>query len=401
MAGLLAGTARVFTRAATLVAANGRRTAGDRRVLAISLGMPVLVMILVGALFNSGRGRVTIGVASAGSGPLGAALVADLQHSTVVRVRPEPTLAAATADLRRGVVLLAVEVPSGYDAALRSGRQAHVVVRGQLGQTSSTQAQIAVTQLVDAQSGAVAAARRRPPGVSFDTALAAASTRLAAHPVPLVEEVTAKRTVDLQNPSVSPYAYTAPANVVLFVFILSFVTASRGVQDRQAGLTRRILATPTPPAAVVVGELGTAFVVALGQAVFLLVVGALVFGVHWGDLPATAVLTVALCLAGAGAGATLGTLVRSVEQVVAVGVPLALALGMLGGCMWPLAIVGPVMRAVGHAVPTAWAMDGFVSLVYGHAGLGGIGGDVLVLASFAVALTALAALRLRSAVFAS
>jgi ABC-2 type transport system permease protein len=87
---------------------------------------------------------------------------------------------------------------------------------------------------------------------------------------------------------------------------------------------------------------------------------------------------------------------RSHEQAVAVGVVLAIAGGMLGGCMWPLSMVGPTMQAVGHLMPQAWAMDGFVKLVYGHQGVGAILPEALVLAGFAVVLSTLAALKLRS-----
>jgi ABC-2 type transport system permease protein len=72
-------------------------------------------------------------------------------------------------------------------------------------------------------------------------------------------------------------------------------------------------------------------------------------------------------------------------------------MGMLGGCMWPLEIVPPVMRTVGHAVPQAWAMDAWIALVFDGAGLGDVAGDLAVLAGFAVVLGLLARRQLRRA----
>jgi ABC-2 type transport system permease protein len=74
---------------------------------------------------------------------------------------------------------------------------------------------------------------------------------------------------------------------------------------------------------------------------------------------------------------------------------------MLGGCMWPLSGVGPLMRTVGHIAPQAWAMDAFVRLIFGHSGLVGILPDVGVLALFAFGLVALATSRLRAVAMAS
>ena len=81
---------------------------------------------------------------------------------------------------------------------------------------------------------------------------------------------------------------------------------------------------------------------------------------------------------------------RSEEQAISLAVVLGIVGGMLGGCMYPLAVVGPVVRGVGHIVPQAWAMDAFVKLIYDHEGLTAVLPEVGVLALFAAALCALA-----------
>jgi ABC-2 type transport system permease protein len=69
---------------------------------------------------------------------------------------------------------------------------------------------------------------------------------------------------------------------------------------------------------------------------------------------------------------------------------------MLGGCMWPLEIVPPVMRTVGHAVPHAWAMDAWTALALDGEGVGAVTTELLVLAAFALVLGTIAVLRLRA-----
>ena len=64
--------------------------------------------------------------------------------------------------------------------------------------------------------------------------------------------------------------------------------------------------------------------------------------------------------------------------------------GLLGGCMYPLDVVGPVVRGVGHVVPQAWAMDAFVKLIDDHDGLTAVLPEVAALAIFAALLVALA-----------
>ena len=88
-------------------------------------------------------------------------------------------------------------------------------------------------------------------------------------------------------------------------------------------------------------------------------------------------------------------MLRNAEQATSIGPPAGIALGMLGGCMWPLAIVPAPMRAVGHLFPQAWAMDAFIALIARDAGLAGIARQLAVLAAFAAVLLALATWRLR------
>jgi ABC-2 type transport system permease protein len=65
--------------------------------------------------------------------------------------------------------------------------------------------------------------------------------------------------------------------------------------------------------------------------------------------------------------------------------------------MWPLEIVGPTMKAIGHITPHAWAMDAFVALIARGADLGGIVPQLLVLLAYAAVLLPVATWRLRAA----
>jgi ABC-2 type transport system permease protein len=100
-------------------------------------------------------------------------------------------------------------------------------------------------------------------------------------------------------------------------------------------------------------------------------------------------------LVGTGVAMLFGAVLRNAEQATSIGPPVGIALGMLGGCMWPLAVVPEPMRVVGHLFPHAWAMDAFVDLIAKDAGLAGITVPLAVLAAFAAVLLTLAVWRLR------
>jgi len=110
---------------------------------------------------------------------------------------------------------------------------------------------------------------------------------------------------------------------------------------------------------------------------------------------AAAALVIVWVLVGTGAGMLAGTVFRTPEQASAIGPALGIGLGMLGGAMWPLEIVTPVMRAIGHGTPHAWAVDGWIEVLSRGGGLLDIGPQLAVLAGFAAVLLALASIRLR------
>ena len=90
-----------------------------------------------------------------------------------------------------------------------------------------------------------------------------------------------------------------------------------------------------------------------------------------------------------------GAFGRNPDQAGSLGVFLGMMLGALGGAMVPIEIFGEPMRTVAHVTPHAWAIDGFRGLVFDHAGLVGILPQIGVLGAMALALVAVATVRLR------
>lgn len=194
------------------------------------------------------------------------------------------------------------------------------------------------------------------------------------------------------------FDYTAPAYLVLFVFINTLVAGWGLPVNRALGLTRRAFVAPTRASAVLLGEWLYRLVVALLQAALIVLVGGVLFGVNWGDPWASAAIVTLFSLVSTGAAILLGSLCRSAEQVTALAPPIGIALGMLGGCMWPLEVVGPTMQAVGRATPHAWAVSAFTEVVGRGAGLADIVSELAVLAGFALVFLLVALWRFGRAV---
>ena len=190
-------------------------------------------------------------------------------------------------------------------------------------------------------------------------------------------------------------SYSSLGNLVLFMFINSLAIGGQLVAARQLGVIRRSLAAPVSAADLAAGFVAARMVFALIQAGLIIVVGAVFFDVEWGDPVAVSAVVLVFAIVCAAAGLILGALAKSPEQAPAIGVPVSIALAMLGGCMWPLFIVPDLIRRIGHLTPHAWAVDGLVEVVFDGGTIGAIGVELAVLSAFAVVLGGIAVLSLR------
>ncbi|MDQ2953281.1 MAG: ABC transporter permease [Chloroflexota bacterium] len=328
------------------------------------IALPLLITVVIGfSVFATDRGY-RVGIVDEGAGPLGQALVADLEHSPAIEPHRYADADELRKAVRRGFVVAGVIVPAGFDPGVRDG--------------SAT-----VTFVADP-------ARSAPLGIR-STVSAAVQRQASTRPPATVES----ETVATARAIPVGFSYPASANLVLFMFITGLAGIAVLIEQRALGITRRMLATPTSVGTIVAGQALGRFAIALFQGLFILVIGALVFGVRYGDLAAAVVLVIAFGLVATSISTLGGAVLRNSEQARAFAPPLGIALGMLGGCMWPLEVTGPTMKAIGHLTPHAWAMDAFVALTARGADLAAIVPQLLVLLGFSAVLLPLATWRLR------
>ena len=379
--------------ALALASAELRRVARDRTFLFFLVVLPVLVILLVG-LTTAGSTTIRIAVVPGPSTPLAAQLVRDLEVSPALKTQRFATREQGVDALRRGEVEAVVVIPTTLDAELRAGGTTKVPVLVS-GDVQSSQAAVTAVSSVVARHAATiqaAAFATAHSGRTFEQNLATTrSLQLQTPVVPVRTDVVNRKS----NYLPLGYNYSAPTMLVLFVFINALAGGGAMIQTRKLGIFARALAAPIRPRDLVLGEALCYLALALGQALLIVVVGAVLFGVSWGNPVAAAALIGMWALVGTGAGMASGTLFRTGDQASAIGPAVGIAFGMLGGCMWPLEIVPRSVSLLGHATPHAWAVDAWVTLLSRGGGLADIAGYLTILACYALALFAVASRRLR------
>ncbi|WP_405889241.1 ABC transporter permease [Streptomyces sp. NBC_00133] len=372
------------------------RTAHDRTALFFMLLLPVGIIVVIGAVVG-GFDQFRIAVVRPGDGaeaPIARSLATELDRSDGLKARTYGDESAARTALRRSETDAVVLLPPGLDTAVRAGRPVSVPVLVQESAAGGHAAVSSISAAVARHAAQVQAAHFAvaEAGGTFDQRLAQARTT-EAHVAPI--EV---RSVSASGPSdILPlgYGYSTPTMLVLFVFINSLAGGAVIVQTRRSGVYERALAAPVTAGTLMLGETAAYLALALVQSALIVGIGALVFGVSWGNPLAAGLLIAVWALIGTGAGVLSGAVFRTPEQASAIGPAVGIGLGMLGGWMWPLALVPGWLRTAGHAVPHAWAVDSWTVLLSQNGGVTDILRNLIILSAFAAALLTLASFGLR------
>jgi len=158
------------------------------------------------------------------------------------------------------------------------------------------------------------------------------------------------------------FARAVPGNLIMFVLLVAFTSGAISlVVERDQGLLRRLASSPLTGAQLLAGKAFSRLMISLIEIVYFLVVGAFLFRIDWGNnLPALLMVLLAYAVAAAGLGLLMGSLGRSPDQAVGIGVFSALVMAALGGAWWPIEIVPSAIRWTAFIFPTGWAMDGML-----------------------------------------
>lgn len=363
-----------------------RRFLRERSNLFFVFVLPLLLVIFIGIQFGGGAGT-PVAVVVPADDALATEVAEELDARDGLRTERFDDAETATEAVRRGSLAAAIVVPDGYSAAAEDGTL--LPVRLVLRPGSDVAALRGVVEAVLGPRAAVLEAARGAAGLlaDADPAQLRRTAEQLRGVVPRVEVTTATvgggGGLEEEFAGLGQFDLGASSQLFLFVFLTSLAGSAAVIQTRQFGVATRMRATPTPVGAILAGLVGGRFVVAVLQAVYIVVASRLLFGVDWGDPLATTVLVGLFCLVAAGAAVILGAVFRNDSQAGGAGVGLGLVLAALGGSMVPLEVFPEGARRVAMATPHGWANTAMAELVRRDGGVGDVLTEYAVLAAMA------------------
>lgn len=190
-------------------------------------------------------------------------------------------------------------------------------------------------------------------------------------------------------------AYLAPGVMAQAALFIAIFFGLAVIWERDVGQLQRLLATPIPRLAIVLGKASGAGIRALTQATVLLTVIAITgIGIEWRPLQIAGAL-VLLVLGTAGFAClsmVLAALVRTRERFMGIGQLIMMPLFFASSALYPLSIMPTWLRIVARVNPLTYEVHGMRDLLLGVSAGGTLWIDFVVGVGF-LAVTATAAAR--------
>jgi ABC-type multidrug transport system permease subunit len=340
---------------------------------------------------NSNRDpRLPVGLVVLDRGELGNYLGILLNDSDTIRtVTPDKTdMESLKKMVQTQKLAAAIAVPNSFSENTLTnlktdpGRITVIVDRSTpSGQAADRAIQLATTRLL----GAVEAARLSTGGNNTEMTgngsyIATEYVSIAVNAWRTPRVIVTSRTSGDSRIAPGGFAQASPGMMVFFSTIGMITPAYVLLAERRSRTLQRLLTTSISRMEIIAGHVLAMFVLCFLQIVLLTIFGQSIAHLNYWHFPISVLLmSSVLALWSACFGLLIGSLARNDNQAVLLVLASTLIFGLMGGTFFPLDLTGKAFAAIGHLMPSAWAVDGFQSIALRGEDLSGVVRPVVVL----------------------
>jgi ABC-2 type transport system permease protein len=200
------------------------------------------------------------------------------------------------------------------------------------------------------------------------------------------------------HPGASGADFSVPAEAVTFVFYLPALIGLSFLREHGWATWIRLRTSGTSRSQLLLGKILPILVLGMLQMLVVFGVGTAVFGLEIkGSGLGIALVAATLVVTVVAMGLAITAVVRTVQQLNAIGNIAPVALGALGGALMPLVTLPAWVHRVAPVTPQYWAMRGFDGMILNSQGIGSAALPVVMLLTFALAFSLIAVVGFRAA----
>jgi ABC-2 type transport system permease protein len=151
--------------------------------------------------------------------------------------------------------------------------------------------------------------------------------------------------------------------MVFFSFFTAAYAMLAMLNEDENGTLARLYTTPTAHLTVLVGKFIAVLATVLLQAIVLILISSVLFGIRWTSFDRLAIIVAAQVLAASGLGVLLISLMKSTRQagpVIGAGLTIT---GMAGGLFTAANAMPAALSTISKFTPQGWVMEGWKSYI--------------------------------------
>ncbi|WP_321345764.1 ABC transporter permease [Breoghania sp.] len=348
----------------------------DRVTFAMMIVIPLMQLLLFGYAINTQPTHLPTAILTQENTDVSRAIVAALKNTSYFEI-VRTTQSGTEMDhwLRAGSVQFAVEIPAGFERALRRGETPALLV------AADATDPVASGTALGALNGVLSSALSGLRGLPDTTSTAAFEIRQHRR----------------YNPAAVTRINIVPGilGTILTMTMLIF-TALSVTREIERNTMENLLSMPIRPLEVMLGKIAPYVAVGFAQAALIFVAGFFVFGVPVeGNLILLAALSVLFIIANLSIGYTFSTLARNQLQAIQMSFMFFLPSILLSGFMFPFAGMPVWAQWVGEALPLTHYLRIVRGIMLKGAGMCDLAHPTLMLAGLMLFAMMLAVTRFR------
>lgn len=305
----------------------------DRITFATMIMIPLMQLFLFGFAINNNPKHLPTAVLLQEDSDLGRSILSALRNTSYFDIRwVSRNEAEVDHWMRSGKVLFVVEIPAGFERAVRRGDKPALLV------AADATDPVAAGTALGALDGIVSTALARDRGLPKEEA------------EPAAFEIRQHRRY---NPEGVTQLNIVPGllGTILTMTMLIF-TALSVTREVERGTMESLLAMPLQPLEIMLGKIAPYIFIGFLQALIILVVGVTVFGVPIaGSITLLAALTTLFITSNLAVGYTFSTLARTQLQAMQMSMMWFLPNILLSGFMFPFAGMPKWAQWIGEILP--------------------------------------------------
>ena len=337
----------------------------NRRVFALTIFMPILLMTIVGFAFTGEVKHISTVIVNKDGGPLSQGFVDALKMTETLRIRfySEDEEQAETL-IRNGLAKVAIIIPSTFDDDIAlSGATVYVMVDGSDPVTAG--AVVPVVQEIALGYG---------PNLHIQ-----------------VERLI------MYNPSLRYIDFIAPGIVGIFLQIFPMILISMAIAgERERGTIEQLIATPLSGFEILLGKLLVYLAFGFLSATSMLIVAVYAFNlVVRGSVLLIAVLLLVFLTASLSLGTLVSASSKTQMQAVQTVMPVIYIMIFLSGTFYPIEAMSPIVQPISYVLPLTYMIHALRAVIVKGASFDVVTNDFLFLCAYTVIMLVLAVIVFR------